>query len=114
MKKSFLFLLLLAGILSTQSSVAGNPNAKSAAIVAKIDGCNFNLKESKKYSARTSGESNTTVLTFNGADVKDKDGKLHAQKINVEYALADGKPIIVGVSFEFNEQTFYSLPGETS
>ena len=111
MKKSPAIFLLLVFMASVQLSNAAAPKA---GVAAKIDGCDFKLKNNTKCTARTGGESNTTVLTFNGPDIKDKDGKLHEQQIQVEYVLTDGKPVIMGVTFEFNDQTFYSLPGASS
>lgn len=109
MKKLPLFLLLATGLFSNAAS------NKKGSIDAKIDGCKFELKDGGKYAGRVSAESQTAIITFYGADIKDKDGSTHKQKINVEYALNDaGQAIVKGVVFEFREQKFNSLPNSAS
>lgn len=105
MKKISLFLSLSAVVLFSNAGV-------NKALDAKIDGCKFDLKKTSKYVAHLSPDGKTASVTFHGNDILDKQGKAHAQKLNVEYALSDaGEATVKSVVLEFNEQKFYNIPG---
>jgi len=105
MKKISLFLSLSAVVLFSNAGV-------NKALDAKIDGCKFDLNKTNKYVAHLSPDGKTASVTFQGNDILDKQGKTHAQKLNVEYALSDaGEATVKSVVLEFNDQKFYNIPG---
>ncbi len=106
MKKLTLLLSFSAVILFSHAGT------NKASIDAKIDGCKFDLKKNSKYTAQLSPDGKTATVTFYGSDIYDQQGKPHAQKLNVEYAISSaGEATVKGVLFEFNEQKFYNMPG---
>lgn len=108
MKKVSLLLSFSAVILFA------NAGANKTSLNAKIDGCKFDLKKNSKYVAQLSPDGKTAIVTFLGNDIHDQQGKPHAQKLNVEYALSDaGEAIVKSVVLEFNEQKFYNMPGSS-
>jgi len=107
MKKTALLLSLSTAILFSNAAT----KISKSTFVAKIDGVKFDIKKSSNYTAQLSADGKTATVTFYGNDIYDQQGKAHAQKLNVEYALNENSATVKSVVLEYNEQKFVNVAG---
>lgn len=120
--KNLIFSLSLLSVIILASSFKGIETRKSldpvlngGPFAARIDGFPFDAHKDNKYEATIKDGSTAEVILY-GNDVKDKNGNYNAQKIGVQFSVKDG---VVGlapgskVSYEFNQEKFYSNPSST-
>jgi len=112
MKKSYVFLPLLAVAFFTQSFKPTEP-AKTP-IAAQVNGKSFALKAENTYTAQIAANK-TAVISFNGADLPAKDGYAQEQKLNLEYKINEvGDILVKTISYEIDGKKFQNIPDATS
>lgn len=122
--KNVLNVSVLALVFLASQSFTTNRNRNEAPsdplctspICARIDGYPFDFREQNRLAVSLNNTNDAVVFTFWGNKVKDKAGNFNDQKIEVEIpiaALEKGNVAKKKVTYEFNKQTFYSLPAET-
>jgi len=120
--------LMLTAILffagSFKSGTPGNTaNYKNDGyFMASIDGRFFDSRSHDRYTAevihKTSGDKDelSTDLTFYGNDYFDQSGNMFQESLELKYAFnesATGNVASQKIVFQFNNQKFLSIPGET-
>lgn len=83
-------------------------------IQVQVNGKTFHLQSANSYEAQLN-KNKTAMLSFTGADLRDKDGYAQSQKLNLSYQINEvGDILVKEISYELDGKKFESAMSSTT